>query len=100
MTTYVLGQQAAEDIRDIWSFISARNVEVADRLVASFADAFENLAKMPRLGHVRPDLTSASVLFWPIDPYLVIYRVQGARVQIVAVTHGARDVPELLRRRL
>jgi plasmid stabilization system protein ParE len=56
------------------------------------------LAQWPYSGHSRPDLTPKKVLFWPADSYLIVYRAgeMGSPIQIVAVLHGARDVPAIL----
>ena len=62
-------------------------------------DSFDQLAALPRSGHSRKDLTSRDVLFWPVQPYLVVYRDKGTMIQIVAVLHGARDIPSLLENR-
>jgi len=60
--------------------------------------AFEHLAQWQRSGHSRPDLASKQELFWPADSYLIVYRVReaGTPIQIVAVLHGARDVPAIV----
>jgi antitoxin ParD1/3/4/toxin ParE1/3/4 len=44
----------------------------------------------------RQDLTHGPVLFWPVGAYLVIYSVRHQRVEIVAISHGARDIPTFL----
>jgi plasmid stabilization system protein ParE len=60
--------------------------------------AFDLLAKAPSLGHLREDLTSLPVRFWPVGDYLVIYRVQAKAIEIVAVTQGSRDLPTFRQR--
>jgi plasmid stabilization system protein ParE len=34
-----------------------------------------------------------------VEAYLILYRVQAERIEIVAVTQGARDIPAFLRKR-
>lgn len=99
MSAYVLSPDALQDLQDIWDFVSLDNVSAADQLQDEFFDAFEKLARLPRMGHVRPDLTERDVLFWPIGSYLVIYRQIQRTLEIVAVLHGARDIPEVMRKR-
>ena len=60
----------------------------------------ELLGRDPGLGHVREELSSLAVLFWPVGPYLIVYRDREGQAQILAVIHGARDVRELLLQRL
>lgn len=66
---------------------------------ARLREAFEMLAQAPGMGHKREDLTSLSVLSWPVGTYVVIYRTQRDRVEIVDVTQGFRDIPPFLHRR-
>ncbi len=99
MSGYVLGRDAEQDLNDTWDYIAEDSVDAADRLTASLFDAFEALARNPRMGHKREDLTNFPVLFWPVGNYLVIYRAEKSPIQIVAVVHGKRDIPTFLRRR-
>jgi plasmid stabilization system protein ParE len=99
MSRYVLGRDAERDLDDLWDYIAQDSVEAADRLIAKLFKTFEALARNPRMGHKRPDLTQSPVLFWPVGNYLVMYRATESLVEIVAVVHGKRDIPTFLRRR-
>lgn len=87
------------DLTEIWEYIADDNLDAADRWITHLREAFESLARAPGIGHKREDLTAFPVLFWPVGAYLVIYRLWRKRVEIVAVTQGARDIPSLLHRR-
>ncbi len=100
MSGYVLSVDAAADLDEIWEFIAADSVDAADRWIGKLFDAFENLGRLPNVGHRREDLTKYSVLFWPVAAYVIIYRKEKDRVEIVAVTQGSRDIPAFLGRRL
>lgn len=100
MSSYVLSTDADLDLDAIWEFIARDNIDAADSWIEKLFDAFESLARTPRMGHKRKDLTSHPVLFWPIGAYLVIYRADRDPIEIVAVTQGSRDIPIFLRRRL
>ena len=39
------------------------------------------------------------VLSGPVGAYLILYRAQGDRIEIVALTQGARDIPTFLNER-
>lgn len=99
MNRYVLGPEADQDLTDIWDYIAADSIDAADRWIGKLFDAFESLAQHPNLGHKREDLTTHSVLFWPVGSYLVIYRITPSSLQIVAVTQGSRDIPAFLNQR-
>jgi plasmid stabilization system protein ParE len=95
-----LTSSAAHDVLAIHDFIAADDPHAAGRFVDELFQAFDRLARFPRTGHARPDLAgSRPVLFWPVGAYLIIYRVVRKVPEIIAVTHGARDIPVLLRHR-
>jgi len=46
----------------------------------------------PSLGHRRDDIClEEGVLFWPIGPSLLAYRVKGDRLEILAIERASRD---------
>lgn len=99
MKKYVLSIGAELDLDEIWEYIARDNIDAADRWVKRLFDVFDALARSPGMGHKREDLTAYPVLFWPVCAYLILYRVQNERIEIVAVTQGARDVPSFLHER-
>jgi antitoxin ParD1/3/4/toxin ParE1/3/4 len=99
MNRYLLGGAVEDDLNSIWDYIAQDNINAADRWIAKIFDAFQQIADDPGIGHTRKDLTSLPIRFWPIDDYLVLYRVQNKQVEIIAVTQGSRDIPVFLRRR-
>jgi toxin ParE1/3/4 len=96
MPSYELSPEAVADLESIWDFISVDQSGAADRVVEELFDACQHLASWPKTGHFRPDLTDASVRFWPVKPYLVVYRERGNSIEVVAILHGSRDIPTLL----
>ncbi|MGA7080580.1 MAG: type II toxin-antitoxin system RelE/ParE family toxin [Terriglobales bacterium] len=99
MSVYVLSPDALQDLQDIWDFVALDNENAADQLEDEFFSAFEKLARHPRMGHFRPDVTERAVRFWPTSSYLIVYRERSEVLQVLAVPHGSRDVPEIIRRR-
>jgi plasmid stabilization system protein ParE len=51
------------------------------------------------MGHTRADLTERDVRFWSAGSYLIVYREQPEQSQVLAVLHGSRDVPDVIRKR-
>jgi plasmid stabilization system protein ParE len=51
------------------------------------------------MGHKRSDLTAEPVWFWALGAYLIIYRTDPLPIELIAVTHGARNIPLFLRLR-
>jgi antitoxin ParD1/3/4 len=62
-------------------------------------EAFEQLAQWPGKGHRRADMGDRAVRFWPEGSYLIVYREKSVPLQVVAILHGARDVPSVIRDR-
>jgi plasmid stabilization system protein ParE len=100
MSQYLLARAAESDLDSIWDYIAQDSMDAADRWIAKLFEAFEDLAANPAIGHKREDLTALPVLFWPVGSYLILYRRQLLdRIEIVAVTEGARDIPSFLEQR-
>jgi plasmid stabilization system protein ParE len=99
---YVLTPLAKADIFEIWRHIAEDSEDAADRVECAIYDACAFIAEAPLRGHRRPDLTSLSVRFWTVTRYphyILVYRLETAPLQIVAVLHGKRDVRQVLRQR-
>ncbi|MGH9604517.1 MAG: type II toxin-antitoxin system RelE/ParE family toxin [Terracidiphilus sp.] len=100
MKKSVLSAGADRDLDEIWEYIAKDSLDAADCWIGKLFDAFAMLASAPGVGHRREDLTALPLLFWPVGTYVVIYRAsKRGRIEIVAVTQGARDIPSFLRRR-
>ena len=96
MRPFVLTLEAEADINEIWEYIASDNLDAADRVREDFYSAMCRLIEMPFMGHVREDLTSRPLRFWPVGSYLVIYHIGDHRIEIVCVLHGQRDIPTIL----
>jgi plasmid stabilization system protein ParE len=99
LNKYVLSVAAETDLDEIWEYIAQDNLDAADRWIGKLFDTFQSLAQTPGSGHKREDLTALPILFWPVGAYMILYRVLDSRIEIVAVTQGARDVPTFLNQR-
>ena len=97
MTPYVVTELAESDLIEIASYIAEDNLAAAERVLADFKAAFEKLAQMPEMGHLRLDLAEEELRFWSVHSYLIIYRPETKPLQVVRVLSGYRDIPELLR---
>lgn len=94
---YSLTQTAERDLDDILRYLADEHgVERALRVYEAFLDAFERLAATPSIGFLRPQLTSASVRFWPVHSFLVISDHASSPLVVLRVVHGARDLERLL----
>ena len=99
MIRYLFGRYVEGDLRDIRDYIAQDSPDSARRMMVRFVSAFRLLAKRPELGHVREDLLEPAIRFWPVGAYLILYRAAKSPIEVLAVVHGARDVPAIVNRR-
>ena len=85
MADYSFSREARVDLLEIWDYI---NVSAADRVTEEIKEAVEMLVRNPELGHIRKDLTSMLVRFWPIYSYLIVYDPAVKPIEIVRVLSG------------
>ena len=93
---------ATEDLDAIWWFIAEDNPEAADRVEMEIVATCRRLAKHPRMGTKRRDITPLPLRFWTVTRfpnYVIVYRPETVPLQVVAVLHGKRDLKEVLGRR-
>ena len=100
MSRYVLGMDAEQDLEQIWDFIAEDDIDAADRWLEKLFGAFDLLSRTSRNGPQARRPRRPTILFWPVGAYLILCRVQPVRIEIVAVTQGARDVPAFLTARV
>jgi plasmid stabilization system protein ParE len=99
VSRYIFGGYVEGDLREIRDYIARDSPYSARRMMIRFVNAFRLLAKQPELGHVRQDLLEPAIRFWPVGAYLILYRPAKTPIEILAVVHGARDVPSIANRR-
>jgi antitoxin ParD1/3/4/toxin ParE1/3/4 len=97
---YEASPEAANDLFEIWARIAEDSVDLANRIEGEFYGLFDSLGRMPGQGHVRKDLTSRPVLFFPMYSFLVVYQPDVRPVRIVAVLRGKRNLARILTERL
>lgn len=96
MSDYILSEQAREDIKAVWTYISADNPKSADRIMDELLALLDKLSEMPKMGHSRSDLTSKPLRFFNFYSYLVIYNADSIPIEIVRFLSGYRDIETLL----
>lgn len=96
--------EAEKDITEIWSYIALNDCfESADYVLNGIEGAISSLEKMPRRGHLPPELERISVFSYlqvHFKPYRIIYQISDDSIFIYCVIDGRRDVQDILSRRL
>ncbi|MHB9074674.1 MAG: type II toxin-antitoxin system RelE/ParE family toxin [Desulfobaccales bacterium] len=82
---------ARSDLAEIWDYIADDNEVRADVFVDNIDQKFQALASNPNMGRSRDELEEGLRSF-PVDRYVIFYRVMPGGVEIVRVVHGSRDL--------
>lgn len=101
----VLRKEIPGDLHEIVDYLEQSSFELADRFSKAVRQAMLQAARHPMRGNPKvfksPRLTN--IRSWPVvgfENYLILYAVKPDRIRVLAVTHGARDLPRLLKRRV
>lgn len=86
-------EPATRDLEQIAEFIRADRTEAAERIAKSLFDTANSLCTLPSRGRIGKIQGTRELIVSGL-PYIVVYRVTDAAVQILRIYHGARDWPE------
>ena len=85
---------ARADLRDIFDHIARDSRFYAKKTIEDLVQRSERLLTFPRIGRVVPEYNIETVRELLIESYRGIYELQGEDVEILAVIHGMRLIPE------
>ena len=97
MLKLVVKSSAWADIEAAAEWFEELNPDVADKFFTALNQTFTELRRHPALG--RPRASLAGIRSWRLrgfENYLVFYRLAEGEIRILAVLHGARDLPRIL----
>lgn len=86
---------AASALDREYDYLSAKNRSAARRVYSRLVAAVRHLGDFPQAGRVG-QVEGTRELVVPGLPYLLIYRLNAGRVEILRVIHTATDWPEHL----
>ncbi|HKB14754.1 MAG TPA: type II toxin-antitoxin system RelE/ParE family toxin [Planctomycetota bacterium] len=97
MTGYRLAPTAEGDLREILQYVGEQDgVDRALHVHGKFLETFELLGASPGVGRVREELSGATVRWWTVFNFVVIYEAEREPIEILRVLHGMRDLGTLL----
>lgn len=97
MTRVVSTRPARDDLREIRGFIARDSAQYARTVTAGLVLAVDRLRDYPLLGRIVPELARPNLRELIEGTYRFVYRLTTDEVQILAVVHGARDLPSSVR---
>ena len=97
MSRYHLTQRALADLRDIKAYITKHGTtRAAVRWIQTLRKKCQSVADTPGTGRPRDDL-DPGLRSVAVGNYVIFYREESGRVDIVHILHGARDIERLFR---
>lgn len=87
----VWSPEAVEDIAAIAAYIERDSPWYARAVASKIVEIAESIPEYPELGRIVPEIDDSAIRERFIHRYRVIYRLDEARVLIVAVIHGRQD---------
>lgn len=96
----VIAPSARQDVLGIWAYIAKDNIAAADRVSERIFDSVEQLGRSPYVGE-RCDALGRGLRHTFVGMYVIFYSISEVDelVEVKAVIHGARNLPQDLSRR-
>jgi len=85
----VLSPEALTDLIEIRSYIGDQNPLAASRIAVQLLAACDSLEHLPERG--RPGVVPGTRELPIIAPYVIVYRITEATVDVLRIWHHARD---------
>jgi toxin ParE1/3/4 len=92
----VITAAARSDLIEIGDFIQADNPDRAVTFVDELLDRCLSLADMPRAYPLVPRYERFGIRRRVYQNYLIFYRIQKNRIEVIHILHGARDYEAIL----
>lgn len=87
----VWSPEAVEDIEAIARYIERDSPWYAKAVASKIIEISESIPEFPEMGRFVPEIGDVSIRERFVHRYRIIYRLESARVLLVAVIHGRQD---------
>ena len=92
----VWADEAKAHLDGIYQYIKRDAPPYATQMVDKLTRRVDQLIDHPRSGRIVPKYDDANLRELIVYPYRLMYRLKSDRVDIIAVFHGAQQLPESL----
>lgn len=82
------------DLEGIAEFIARDSPHYANLFIQAAVSHVEKLAEFPRSGRRVPEYGKEELREFLYESYRIVYRIRGSGVEVAAVVHGARLLPD------
>ena len=87
-------QNAVEHLVNIYEHIALNSPTYANRMVDKITRRSEQITDQPLSGRKVPEYQTDDIRELIEKPYRIIYRIKADQIDVLAVIHGARLLPE------
>ena len=87
-------QNAIEHMVNIYEYIALNSPTYAKRMADKITRRSEQIADHPFSGRKVPEYDAEDIRELIEKPYRIIYRIKPDQIDVVAVIHGARLLPD------
>ncbi len=95
MAQLVWSPSALTDLAEVCDYIGRDSEHYAKLFAERVFSAAEMLVLFPESGRIVPEYDRRDLRELLFQNYRIVYRVKGSEVQIAAVVHGARLLPDV-----
>ena len=87
-------QNAIEHLVNIYEYIALNSPTYANQMVDRITHRSEQIADQPLSGRKVPEYQTEDIRELIEKPYRIIYRIKANQIDVLAIIHGARLLPE------
>jgi len=95
MAKLIWSPKAVADLEEICQYISRDSEHYARLFAQRIIAVVEMIADFPMAGRVVPEYHRDDLRERIFQNYRIVYRIKSELIEIVAIVHGARLLPEL-----
>ena len=95
MAKLIWSPKATAGLEEICEYISKDSEHYAKLFAQRIVALVETIAEFPMAGRIVPEYQRDDLRERIFQNYRIVYRVKPEMVEIVAIVHGARLLPEL-----
>lgn len=85
---------AIEHLTNIYEYIATNSPFYAKRMVDEITGRSEQIADQPLSGRKVPEYDDPDIRELIEAPYRIIYRIKTNQIDVLAVIHGAQQLPD------
>ena len=87
----IWSKPARDDLKKIYDYIACDSKYYAIKVSQEFIEKSEQLADLPKMGRIVPEIEDSNIRELIIYSYRLIYEISSNRIEVLAITHGKQD---------